>query len=64
MAVRTKARSCDGKAAHANRDTAMAHVAFLARERGAAFTRLTPYRCKHCHAWHVGHRGAGRRRQW
>lgn len=61
--VKTKARSCTGKATHESRTQALGHIHALARH-GAAFTRYDAYRCRHCGAWHIGHRRNVKRKAW
>jgi replication-associated recombination protein RarA len=50
---RSKASECGTKQRHPDQDAALAHCARMLRN-GAA--RLVVYRCKHCRAWHIGHR--------
>lgn len=64
MPARTKTRSCVGKDhAHANRVGALAHIRSLVAARGARFSAYRAYECKHCGAWHVGHRRSRKRKQ-
>lgn len=61
--TRTPARGCQGKQRHDTKDQARTHLERLIRN-GAARQRLEVYKCKHCGAYHVGHRlgSNGRRR--
>ena len=52
----TKGRACDGKQRHSSRQGAVDQIHSLARTRGANPARYEPYQCKHCGAWHIGHR--------
>jgi hypothetical protein len=52
---RSKASECGTKQRNATKQEALGQLTALAR-RGANFHRLSAYHCKHCGAWHVGHR--------
>lgn len=61
--TRTPARACQRKMRHETRDDARDHLERLIRN-GASRARLEIYQCKHCGAYHVGHKlgSNGRRR--
>lgn len=58
----TRARACDGKQRHPNREAAVQRLLALARKTGTATHSLNVYRCRHCQGFHIGHRPIGRRR--
>lgn len=51
---RIRRKMCEGKKRHASREAAMVAVSRLAKK--GAYT--TPYLCRFCHGWHVGHPSA------
>lgn len=55
-----KARECGTKQQHPTQAEALAHWSALVRG-GSSRKRLTVYRCRHCRAWHVGHKPKPRR---
>ena len=56
-------RSCDRKERHQTRQSAEEQLNALIRKRGASPYYMHVYKCRHCGAYHVGHRiGAGKRR--
>jgi hypothetical protein len=52
---RSKLSECGSKQRHADKPTALAHRAAMIRA-GTAMWRIHVYRCRHCGAWHVGHK--------
>lgn len=52
--TRTKNRSCAGKKAYPTKRLAKAAAVAARRER---FGRYVSYKCKHCGANHIGHKG-------
>ncbi len=54
----TKARACTGKRVHQRQCDATAHVRRLVKD-GQHPSRLRAYHCRHCGAWHVGHKNPG-----
>lgn len=58
----TKARACTGKRVHQRRCDATVHLRYLVSS-GAHRSRLSVYHCRHCKAWHVGHKNEDVRHQ-
>lgn len=59
-----KRRSCKHKRAHKTREEANAALASVIRNRHASPYYMHVYKCRHCGAWHVGHKlGYGGRRR-
>lgn len=47
-------RQCNGKRRHASYDNALIAVRKLRQQHGHV-GQVSPYHCKHCGAWHIGH---------
>lgn len=55
----SKARECGAKQRHDTKAAAEAHVWSLVKA-GTRRSRMQVYRCRHCGAWHVGHKRRNR----
>ena len=53
---RLRRKQCEGKVRHPDRDAALAHIFSLVR-KGKARGLMSPYKCRWCGAWHMGHKG-------
>lgn len=55
------ARECAGKQSHPHRAAAVEAGRWRRERFGARLADTYPYHCRHCGAWHIGHRPRRRR---